>query len=77
MGSTVNLLDAWEPYKAARTVLQASLDSAAVKQMTSKHATKMEVSPRRSIRTLVPAVRSEHMSAIERVSPHSNRLFCF
>ncbi|KAF0307313.1 WASH complex subunit 5 [Amphibalanus amphitrite] len=42
MGSTVNLLEAWEPYKAARTVLHASLDTAAVKQLTGKHATRME-----------------------------------
>ncbi|XP_037084862.1 WASH complex subunit 5-like [Pollicipes pollicipes] len=42
MGSVVNLLEAWEPYKAARTVLQASLDTAAVRQMASKHAAKME-----------------------------------
>ena len=50
MGSTVNLLDAWEPYKAARGVLQASLDAAAVKQLAARHAARMEVSPTGGVR---------------------------
>lgn len=32
MGITVNLLEAWEPYKAAKTALNYTLDSANIKE---------------------------------------------
>lgn len=32
MGITVNLVEAWEPYKAAKTALNYTLDSANIKE---------------------------------------------
>ncbi|XP_069674332.1 WASH complex subunit 5 isoform X3 [Periplaneta americana] len=42
MGITVNLIDSWEPYKAARTALSNTLDSANVKDIASRYATRMQ-----------------------------------
>lgn len=36
MGITVNLVEAWEPYKAAKTALNYTLDSANVKEQVLK-----------------------------------------
>ncbi|XP_064486870.1 WASH complex subunit 5-like isoform X2 [Ornithodoros turicata] len=37
MGMVVNLVDAWEPYKAARQALQNTLDNNNVKQQAARH----------------------------------------
>lgn len=42
MGMTVNLLDWWEPYKAAKTALSNTLDSANVKDHASRYAAKLQ-----------------------------------
>lgn len=36
MGITVNLVEAWEPYKAAKTALNYTLDSANIKEQVLK-----------------------------------------
>lgn len=36
MGITVNLMEAWEPYKAAKTALNYTLDSANIKEQVFK-----------------------------------------
>lgn len=42
MGMTVNLLDAWQPYRAALTALNNTLDSANIKEQSSKYARNLE-----------------------------------
>ncbi|XP_036064496.1 WASH complex subunit 5 [Onychomys torridus] len=42
MGITVNLADAWEPYKAAKTALNNTLDLANVKEQASRYASVSE-----------------------------------
>uniref|UniRef100_A0A8C5DR37 WASH complex subunit 5 n=1 Tax=Gouania willdenowi TaxID=441366 RepID=A0A8C5DR37_GOUWI len=42
MGITVNLVDAWEPYKAAKTALNYTLDSANIKEQATRYAAGME-----------------------------------
>nr|CAD7567981.1 unnamed protein product [Timema californicum] len=42
MGVTVSLLEWWEPYKAAKTALSNTLDTANVREHSSKHATKLQ-----------------------------------
>uniref|UniRef100_A0A3P9P9R4 WASH complex subunit 5 n=1 Tax=Poecilia reticulata TaxID=8081 RepID=A0A3P9P9R4_POERE len=42
MGITVNLVEAWEPYKAAKTALNYTLDSANIKEQASRYAASME-----------------------------------
>lgn len=37
MGITVNLVEAWEPYKAAKTALNYTLDSANIKEQVFKN----------------------------------------
>lgn len=37
MGITVNLTDAWEPYKAAKTALNYTLDLSNIKEQVSKY----------------------------------------
>lgn len=37
MGMTVNLIDAWEPYKAAKQALNNTLDSSNVKEHATKY----------------------------------------
>lgn len=37
MGITVNLMEAWEPYKAAKTALNYTLDSANIKEQVFKN----------------------------------------
>ena len=44
MGITVNLIDSWEPYKAARTALSNTLEAANVKEIADRHASRMQVS---------------------------------
>ncbi|XP_019498974.1 PREDICTED: WASH complex subunit strumpellin [Hipposideros armiger] len=39
MGITVNLADAWEPYKAAKTALNNTLDPSNVREQASRYAT--------------------------------------
>ncbi|XP_052274369.1 WASH complex subunit 5-like isoform X2 [Dreissena polymorpha] len=41
MGITVNLLDAWSPYKAAVTALNNTLDTSNVRELSMKYATKV------------------------------------
>ncbi|XP_028673445.1 WASH complex subunit 5 [Erpetoichthys calabaricus] len=43
MGITVNLMEAWEPYKAARTALNYTLDQANIKEQASRYASSVEV----------------------------------
>ena len=43
MGITVNLIDSWEPYKAARTALANTLDSSNVGDVASRYAKRMQV----------------------------------
>lgn len=38
MGITVNLLEAWEPYKAAKTALNYTLDQANIREQASRYA---------------------------------------
>ncbi|XP_073650838.1 WASH complex subunit 5 isoform X4 [Tursiops truncatus] len=42
MGITVNLADAWEPYKAAKTALNNTLDLSNVREQASRYATVSE-----------------------------------
>uniref|UniRef100_A0A8C7XD99 WASH complex subunit 5 n=1 Tax=Oryzias sinensis TaxID=183150 RepID=A0A8C7XD99_9TELE len=42
MGITVNLIEAWEPYKAAKTALNYTLDAANIKEQASRYAASME-----------------------------------
>uniref|UniRef100_A0A3Q3W3I2 WASH complex subunit 5 n=1 Tax=Mola mola TaxID=94237 RepID=A0A3Q3W3I2_MOLML len=42
MGITVNLLEAWEPYKAAKTALNYTLDSANIKEQATRYAGSIE-----------------------------------
>lgn len=41
MGMSVNLIDAWEPYKAAKAALNNTLDLASVKSRVRKISTKL------------------------------------
>jgi WASH complex subunit strumpellin len=43
MGITVNLVDSWEPYKAARTALSNTLDSSNVWDIAVRYAKRMQV----------------------------------
>jgi WASH complex subunit strumpellin len=43
MGITVNLVDSWEPYKAARTALSNTLDSSNVRDIAVRYAKRMQV----------------------------------
>ncbi|XP_014669948.1 PREDICTED: WASH complex subunit strumpellin-like [Priapulus caudatus] len=49
MGITVNLVEAWDQYKAAKTALSNTLDPANVKELATRHARKM--------RQLIPIVQ--------------------
>uniref|UniRef100_A0A3B5K3X2 WASH complex subunit 5 n=1 Tax=Takifugu rubripes TaxID=31033 RepID=A0A3B5K3X2_TAKRU len=42
MGITVNLVEAWEPYKSAKTALNYTLDSANIKEQSNRYAGSME-----------------------------------
>lgn len=42
MGMTVNLLDAWSPYKAASTALNNTLEAGNIREQASKYANKLE-----------------------------------
>uniref|UniRef100_A0A673CTW5 WASH complex subunit 5 n=1 Tax=Sphaeramia orbicularis TaxID=375764 RepID=A0A673CTW5_9TELE len=42
MGITVNLVEAWEPYKAAKTALNYTLDSANIKEQATRYAASMD-----------------------------------
>ncbi|MBN3315330.1 WASC5 protein, partial [Atractosteus spatula] len=42
MGITVNLVEAWEPYKAAKTALNYTLDQANIKEQASRYAASVE-----------------------------------
>ncbi|XP_020792963.1 WASH complex subunit 5 [Boleophthalmus pectinirostris] len=42
MGITVNLVEAWEPYKAAKTALNYTLDSANIKEQATRYAASIE-----------------------------------
>uniref|UniRef100_A0A8C5BIS2 WASH complex subunit 5 n=1 Tax=Gadus morhua TaxID=8049 RepID=A0A8C5BIS2_GADMO len=43
MGITVNLVEAWEPYKAAKTALNYTLDTANIKEQACRYAEGMEI----------------------------------
>lgn len=43
MGITVNLMEAWEPYKAAKTALNYTLDSANIKEQVFKDRIRFSV----------------------------------
>uniref|UniRef100_A0A671MAD7 WASH complex subunit 5 n=1 Tax=Sinocyclocheilus anshuiensis TaxID=1608454 RepID=A0A671MAD7_9TELE len=42
MGITVNLVEAWEPYKAAKTALNYTLDTANIKEQSGRYAASVE-----------------------------------
>ncbi|XP_010788441.1 WASH complex subunit 5 [Notothenia coriiceps] len=42
MGITVNLVEAWEPYKAAKTALNYTLETANIKEQSTRYAASME-----------------------------------
>uniref|UniRef100_A0A672S176 WASH complex subunit 5 n=1 Tax=Sinocyclocheilus grahami TaxID=75366 RepID=A0A672S176_SINGR len=42
MGITVNLMEAWEPYKAAKTALNYTLDTANIKEQAGRYAASVE-----------------------------------
>ncbi|XP_071251753.1 WASH complex subunit 5 isoform X2 [Salvelinus alpinus] len=42
MGITVNLVEAWEPYKAAKVALNYTLDSANIREQASRYSVSME-----------------------------------
>lgn len=42
MGITINLLDWWEPYKAAKTALSNTLDPVNIKEHASKYSSKLQ-----------------------------------
>uniref|UniRef100_A0A3Q3ET57 WASH complex subunit 5 n=1 Tax=Labrus bergylta TaxID=56723 RepID=A0A3Q3ET57_9LABR len=42
MGITVNLVEAWEPYKAAKIALNYTLDSANIREQATRYAASME-----------------------------------
>uniref|UniRef100_A0A8C7GE20 WASH complex subunit 5 n=1 Tax=Oncorhynchus kisutch TaxID=8019 RepID=A0A8C7GE20_ONCKI len=42
MGITVNLVEAWEPYKAAKIALNYTLDSANIREQASRYSVSME-----------------------------------
>lgn len=50
MGITVNLIDSWEPYKAAKAALSNTLDSANVKEISKKYG--------ENLKKLLPLTRS-------------------
>lgn len=43
MGITINLLDWWEPYKAAKIALSNTLDPSNIKDHASRYASRLEV----------------------------------
>lgn len=43
MGITVNLIEVWEPFKAARTALANTLEPSNVKEYSSAHSSYLEV----------------------------------
>ena len=43
MGSTVNLIEWWEPYKAAKAALSNTLVPANVKQVANKNSSRLQV----------------------------------
>jgi WASH complex subunit strumpellin len=43
MGITVNLVESWEPYKAARTAMSNTLDSSNVRDIAVRYASRMQV----------------------------------
>lgn len=44
MGMTANLVDSWEPYKAAKTALGNTLEPSNIKEQSTYHAEKLSVS---------------------------------
>lgn len=44
MGMTVNLIEAWDPYKAAKTALNNSLESGNIQEHALKHIKRLEES---------------------------------
>ncbi|KAK7873803.1 hypothetical protein R5R35_005787 [Gryllus longicercus] len=42
MGITVNLIDSWEPYKAAKNALSNTLDAANVKEHATRYSTRLQ-----------------------------------
>ena len=42
MGMTVNLIEAWEPYKAAKTALNNTLEFSNIQEQSMNHSQKLE-----------------------------------
>ena len=44
MGTTVNLIEAWEPYKAAKAAIANILQTANIKEIASRNYQRLKVS---------------------------------
>lgn len=69
MGMTVNLIDAWEPYKAAKQALNNTLEAANIREQASKVGAKVVNLVKRTDQLLGEGSMSE-----SRVLDHSNRI---
>ncbi|XP_071514464.1 WASH complex subunit 5 isoform X1 [Panulirus ornatus] len=69
MGMTVNLIDAWEPYKAAKQALNNTLEVSNIKEQASKVKVKMNKLVKQTDQLLAEGTISE-----SRVLDHSNRI---
>lgn len=72
MGITVNLAEAWEPYKAAKTALNYTLDIANVKEQVHKPG--FSIFSKISIGVIISNVCGFFFSYIELFEFYSNRI---
>nr|XP_045581537.1 WASH complex subunit 5-like [Procambarus clarkii]XP_045581547.1 WASH complex subunit 5-like [Procambarus clarkii]XP_045581556.1 WASH complex subunit 5-like [Procambarus clarkii] len=69
MGMTVNLIDAWEPYKAAKQALNNTLELSNIREQACKVSAKMNKLVKQTDQLLAEGVMSE-----ARVLDHSNKI---